>query len=216
MPEERSLASSSICTANSLVGETTRALLLPWERIYRWNMVKRKTAVFPLPVLDCTMTSLPFSATGRTFSCTKVHSLNPALSTPMSIWGSRFSSLNIICFSNNTFSSERVVVTNDFVYRDINHTSELLLVWNRLQGLRFHLPPSSLQFLQPCCIRSSIFSEDMKPKRNGVQRQSSWPFHTNLRHRCRSLRLNPRHHRRFPLPQRWTPPENLPEDYSFW
>ncbi len=68
-----SLASASICTASSRVGAMISALRqAAAAACWRWKMVIRKAAVLPVPVCDCTATSLPVRESARVFSWTGV------------------------------------------------------------------------------------------------------------------------------------------------
>ena len=79
VPATSLFASTAICSANSLVGETMSALMssavllgppLPRTILARsgsslrmfCRMGKRKAMVLPVPVLACAMMSVPFSA----------------------------------------------------------------------------------------------------------------------------------------------------------
>ena len=84
-------ASSATWVASSLVGTITRALGFPVvlgpAASSLVKMVRRKTAVFPDPVCDCAMTSLPAMHSGKACSCMGVHCTKPASCIPFRMSG---------------------------------------------------------------------------------------------------------------------------------
>ena len=67
----------------------------------------RNAAVLPVPVWDCTVTSMPSREYSKVRSWTFVHSTNPASRIPSWILGSRLRSVNFIGLSDYSMSRSK-------------------------------------------------------------------------------------------------------------